>query len=84
MIVTNKNRSTCFTRKSWNGNEGYVKEKEKKMAATPCLLSPLMPAKKRKSTSKNIIINISMILLSVVFKWQACCHREITGVVGRY
>ena len=54
------------------------------MAATPCLLSPLMPAKKRKSTSKNIIINISMILLSVVFKWQACCHREITGVVGRY
>lgn len=52
VVVTNKNCSTCFMKKSWNDNM-----KEKNVNPTPCLSSPFVPAKKHKPTSEKCPIN---------------------------
>ena len=52
VIVTNKNCSTSFTRKSWDDS---MKEKDKKVVAAAYVPSPLMPAKKHKPSSKNYL-----------------------------
>ena len=77
VIVTNKNCSACFMKKSWDDN---VKEKEKKVLFTPCVSSPFVPAKKHKPTSK-IYPTISP-SLSLVFKQQVYCLPGVTGVTG--
>ena len=50
MIVTNKNCSACFMKKSCGDN---MKEKEKKPAPTSCVPLPFVPAKKHKPTGKE-------------------------------
>ena len=45
MIVTNKNCSACFMKKSGDGSI-----KEMKPTPSPCILTPVVPTKKHKPT----------------------------------
>lgn len=65
-MVTDKDCSVCFVKKSW---DDIVKEKEKKKPSTSCLSSPFVSAKKKhKPSSKNCqtISHITEFLLTTV------------------